>query len=244
VNKYYITGSSSGLGRALVDILILNENNRITGISRSNDLEHPCFTHCSIDFFNPQELVRQVDSIFEDLEDFDHVYLINNAGYLGPIKYLGEMKDEEFERIYHVNLVAPAILSNAFIRKYKHFKGGKLLLNISSGASTKPYDGWAGYCSSKAALEMLSKVVAIENEIRGYDFKVISLAPGVIDTDMQQQVRNTSPSDFSNKERFVRLKDENKLLSPEQAAQNIIRFLGNTDLHQEVVQDIRKIGYV
>jgi benzil reductase ((S)-benzoin forming) len=241
MNKFYITGSSSGLGKALVDILLLNESNHITGISRTNNLQHPRFTHYPIDLSDLPGLSRQAESIWITNENIKRIYLINNAGFLGPVKYMGEMNDEELTRIYHVNLVAPAILSNAFIRQYRDFEGEKIILNISSGASRKPYDGWSGYCSSKAALDMMSRVIAVENEIRGYGFKILALAPGIIDTAMQHQLRNTSGENFSRKEKFVKLKEEKQLLSADQAAQNIIRFLENTELHKEVVQDIRQI---
>ncbi len=242
MNKYYITGSSNGLGKALVNTLIQEEANLITGISRSNEFEHPRFTHLSIDLNQPQELLNQLDSIFDEAGGFEKVVLINNAGYLGSIKYLGDIDDQEFIRIYNVNLTAPALLSNAFIRKYKNDPCKKILLNISSGASQNPYDGWSGYCSSKAALDMLSKVAALENEERGRDFTIISLAPGVIDTDMQDQIRHAAEDDFSSRSRFQSLKDENKLLSPEKAAQQIIQFLNNVDLHPEVIQDIRNLN--
>lgn len=241
MNRFYITGSSSGLGRALVEILLLSENNYITGISRTNNLQHPRFSHVAIDLSDPVELGRQVDSIWNSAEDYRKIYLINNAGYLGAIRYLGDLDNEEIVNAFHVNLVAPAILINSFVGKYRDFTGEKIILNISSGASRKPYDGWSVYCSSKAALDMLSRVGAAENDIRGYGFRIISLAPGIIDTAMQSQIRETSEADFSRKERFVKLKEENKLLSAEQAAQNIIRFLENRDLHHEVVQDIRNL---
>jgi benzil reductase ((S)-benzoin forming) len=240
MNKFYITGSSSGLGKALVEILLLNEGNHVTGISRTNNLQHSRFSHITIDLSAPRELSRQVGSIWESPEDYKKIYLINNAGYLGPIKYMGDLDEEELINAYHVNLIAPAILINSFVRKYRDYKGEKFILNISSGASRKAYDGWSGYCSSKAALDMLSRVGAAENEIRGYGFRIISLAPGIIDTAMQHQIRNTSEKDFSRKDRFVKLKEEKQLLSADQAAQNIIRFLENTELHQEVVQDIRQ----
>jgi benzil reductase ((S)-benzoin forming) len=241
MNKYFITGSSSGLGKALVDILILNDNNHITGISRSNELNHPRFAHAMIDLSDPQSLPRQAGTLFETSSEYGKIYLINNAGYLGPVKYMGEMEGGELQRIFNVNILAPAILSNIFIRKYKGIRAEKYILNISSGASQKPYDGWGGYCSSKAALDMLSQVMAMENEIRGDGFRVVSLAPGIIDTVMQEQLRDTDPENFSRKERFVKLKEENKLLSPADAAKNIIRFLENIDKHREVIQDIRNL---
>jgi benzil reductase ((S)-benzoin forming) len=243
MNQYIITGSSRGLGKALVNVILQNSENRVRGISRSNDLIHPRFTHLQIDLNRPPDLIQQLDSIFNLEDDLEKVVLINNAGYLGPVKYLGDIEEDEFIRIYHVNLAAPAILSNAFIRRNRNRQGKNILLNISSGAAKSPYDGWSGYCSSKAGLDMLSKVAAMENEKREGNIRVISLAPGVIDTSMQLQIRNTAPEDFSSVERFHVLKVNNQLLSPEKAARQIVQFLEEVDKHPEVIQDIRDLNY-
>ena len=243
MNQCIITGSSRGLGKALVNVLLQNTENRVMGISRSNDLFNPRFTHLQIDLNQPQDLIKQLDSIFNLGDDFEKVVLINNAGYLGPVKYLGDIEEAEIIRMYHINLAAPAILSNAFIRKYRNRHGKNILLNISSGASKNAYDGWSGYCSSKAGLDMLSKVAAMENEKRGGNIRVISLAPGVIDTNMQLQIRNTASEDFSSVDRFHTLKVNNQLLSPEKAARQIVRFLEEVDKHPEVIQDIRDLNY-
>jgi len=241
MNKFYITGCSKGLGKALVDVLIRSEHNSITGISRSNELEHPRFKHFSIDLSQPDDLLILTERIFEKPGNFERMVLINNAGYLGSIKYMGKNNDDEFINIFNINLIAPSILTNAFMRKYTNSKCEKIILNISSGASKTPYDGWAGYCSSKAGLDMLSRVASMESERMKNGFKIFALAPGVIDTDMQRQVRNASERDFSRLSHFLSLKDDNKLLSPEKAATQIIRFIHDKSLQNEVIQDIRDL---
>ena len=241
MKKYYITGSSSGLGRAMVELLLMKEENRVIGISRSNNLRHPRFVHHKIDLSDSGTLGESFLAIIEPPGKEDKICLINNAGYLGPLSYAGELAENEIIRIHAVNLVAPAILSGIFIRKYREFEGEKVILNISSGASRRPYDGWSGYCSSKAGLDMLTRVLAVENEIRRNGFTIISLAPGIIDTAMQQEIREAPARNFSKKDRFVKLKTDKKLLTTEEAATNIIRFLENRDLHREPVQDIRDI---
>ena len=168
--------------------------------------------------------------------------LINNAGYLGNVKYLGDLDNEDFVHPFHVNLTAAAILSNAFIRKYGSHPIKKIILNISSGASRKAYDGWSGYCSSKAGLDLFSRVMALENEKRGGNLRVVSLAPGIIDTEMQKQVRNVSSRDFSSVDRFHAMKENNQLLSPVQAARQIIRFLEELDRYPGIMQDIRDLN--
>jgi benzil reductase ((S)-benzoin forming) len=229
------------LGKSLVNVLLREKKNSVVGISRTNDLVHPGFRHIRMDFNQPESLSELADSIFSTGEYFEKIVLINNAGYLGPIKYIGDINHEELIRIYNVNLIAPAILTNSFVRAYKNRHAEKIILNIGSGASKTPYDGWAGYCSSKAGIDMLSKVGSMESELRKYEFKVISLAPGIIETEMQQQIRNASEKDFSSLVKFKTLKKENSLLSPEEAALGIARFLNDKSRHQDVVQDIRQL---
>lgn len=242
MKKYFITGSSRGLGKALTEILLLEKDNEVTGISRTNSLEHARFRHFMMDLSKPEEVIKKVNLVFNQTNDYEKVVLINNAGYLGGVKYVGDLEDDDFIRLYHINLTAPAILSNAFIRWFRSSQSQKILLNISSGASKNAYDGWSGYCSSKAGLDMLSRVIAIENEKRGKNFRVVSLAPGIIDTEMQRQVRNASSHDFSHVSRFLAFKENNQLLSPQQAARRIIQFIEDISQHPEVIQDIRNLN--
>lgn len=242
MRKYFISGSSRGLGKALTEILLREENNVVTGISRTNTLVHSRFSHFMLDLSQPEEVKKKAPLIFDQGGDYEKVVLINNAGYLGAVKYVGDLDDDDFIHIYNINLTAPAILSNAFIRRYRTLKCMKILLNISSGAAKTAYDGWSGYCSSKAGLDMLSRVMAIENENRHKNFRVVSLAPGIIDTDMQQQVRNASQHDFSRVDRFLAFKENNQLISPQKAAHRIIQYIEDIDRHPEVVQDIRDLA--
>ncbi len=239
MNKYYITGSSKGIGRGLVDSLLKKENNLITGISRTNDIDHERFDHVKMDLSDTETLAQEADRLFTLDQSFDQIILINNAGYLGEIKYLGDIPDRDFYKAYSINITAPAVLMNAFIRNFKDNKAAKKIINISSGAAQNAYDGWSEYCSSKAAIDMLSRVADMEREKRGYDITVVSLAPGVIETGMQEQIRSTSERDFSNVGRFHSLKENDQLLSTDEAAEKIIRFIEQIRPGQETVVDLR-----
>ena len=97
------------------------------------------------------------------------------------------------------------------------------VINISSGASKFPIDGWAAYCASKAAVDMLSEVADKEIRLEGVDgFRILSLAPGVIDTDMQGEIRDSDGEEFYDKQTFVDYKNNKELQSPEGAAARII----------------------
>ena len=88
---------------------------------------------------------------------------------------------------------------------------GRLVL-VSSGAATNAYHGWAAYCTSKAALNMLAKCLAVEEP------KVVTVAlrPGVLDTDMQQHIRENGKGklDDCSYEYFIKAHQEGSLVNP------------------------------
>jgi benzil reductase ((S)-benzoin forming) len=103
-----------------------------------------------------------------------------------------------------VNVIGVANGIRTFARHVRRRPGGGVLVNISSGAATTVYPGWAAYCASKAAVDRLTAVVAQEEESQG--LRVYSLAPGIVDTAMQQKVRASTPEEFPAVGRFVEAK--------------------------------------
>src|SRR3974377_401305 len=90
--------------------------------------------------------------------------LINNASILGPSPQprLADYPLDVLEQVYRTNVIAPLGL----IQKAQHdLKPGARIINVTSDAGVQPYAGWGGYGSSKAALEQLSSILAVENPI-------------------------------------------------------------------------------
>lgn len=236
---YFVTGSSKGIGLALVKKLLENGENYVVGFSRSSNINHERFRHISLDLADVNSLKSQVEGYFDVGQVPDQVVLINNAGSLGEVGYVGELTSASIPDIYNLNLIAPAILMNAFIQKFKGSASEMLIVNISSGAGSYPVDGWSGYCATKAALNMLSQVIAAEQAIRGDRLRIFSLAPGVVDTDMQEKIRNTNAEQFSGVEKFVQYKKNSELSSPEKVAAKIMVLLENPHKFKDVMQDVR-----
>lgn len=109
------------------------------------------------------------------------------------------------------------------------------VLNISSGAGRKPVSGWAVYGCSKAALDFYTQTLKLENP----ELAVCSLAPGVIDTDMQGHIRSQSRDQLPNLSRFIDLHQQGQLSSPDDTAERILRHLNSPDFGQHVLDDIR-----
>lgn len=234
-----LTGHTQGIGKAILDHYLETDKIQILAISRSKlDIEFSNLTQISIDLSDLEVLENHLAGLFP-ADSFEKILLINNAGWIGTIKPIGELDPTELRRQINLNLLAPMYLTNAFIKAYKSTNSKKIICNISSGAASKPIAGWSGYCSTKAALTMFTLVAAKEN--KSDNFKFYSLAPGVVDTQMQAEIRKGKEADFPDLEKFKKYHEEGQLTSPESVAKKIASVLGNPHLHTEVIQDVRNI---
>lgn len=129
---------------------------------------------------------------------------INNAGVLEPIAPLRDVKTEDFRRHLDVNVTGVFLGTRAFVRHVRRREGGGVLVNVSSGAASSPYHGWSAYCAGKAAVDLMTQVVALEEADAG--LRAHAVAPGVIDTDMQTLIRECPPERFAEVERFREMK--------------------------------------
>ena len=237
---YFITGTSRGIGKALAENLLQKDNVKVTGISRSCTISHTNYSHFSLNLSNPDEAK---DFLFPELPDAEEVILINNAGVMSEIKRIGQQQNEHIVNDYNVNIVSPSILMNNFIKTYQNYKNKRVILNVSSGAGRHTVDAWSVYCASKAALDMFSKNIAVEQNFfpKENQIKLFSVAPGVIETAMQEQIRKTSEKDFSDVKKFVNLKNDGQLSSPEDVAEKLLYIIKNSQRFNEVIIDVRNL---
>ncbi|TXB64853.1 SDR family NAD(P)-dependent oxidoreductase [Vicingus serpentipes] len=238
MNYYFITGTSKGLGKAITEQLLKDENNFVFGYSRNNVITHKNYYHKLIDL-NNLEALKKIQ--FPVLNNPEKVVLINNAGSVGDINHVGEIDNDQIIACYNINLIAPAIITNNFVSAYKNISNEKLIINISSGAGKSAIDGWSTYCSAKSGIDMFSKVFAEEIKIDNTNFKVLSLAPGIIDTGMQVQIRNSKVNGFSNLDRFIEYKKNGDLASAEETANKVIRFVSENELQAETICSVRDL---
>lgn len=215
-----VTGTSRGLGKEIV-LQLLEQGWKVIGISRNQSIEHENYIHVSTDLSDWNFVNDLSLGLNPDAEEY---MLIHNAGTLGEIGYVGEVSDAMIQQGFQLNLITPSILTNQFLQETQHKK--RTVVAITSGASKNQYDGWGMYCSSKAGLDAYFAVVMKEVELRNdKNTRIYSIAPGVVDTSMQEQIRRSDKHSFSNLARFTELKELNQLDSAENVAKKIISFL-------------------
>lgn len=248
--KYYIiTGTSRGLGESLVKKL-MNSGNFIFCISRNKndhlikladennvDLESISFDLSQVDKIDAlmQEIFSKVDSA-----NIKSLVLINNAGVLAPIKPIELCSSEEIIANTNINMIAPMILSSSFILYASNINANKQIINISSGAGKKPYFGWSSYCSTKAGIDHFTRCIGMEQSVKENPVRIISFSPGVIDTEMQKEIRMTPKEHFRDLERFINFKEDGKLQDPNVVARHVLDLINNTELKNGEILDIKQ----
>jgi NAD(P)-dependent dehydrogenase (short-subunit alcohol dehydrogenase family) len=165
--------------------------------------------------------------------------LINNAGVVSQLAPLATVTGPDLSHALRVGLEAPLLLTAAFLRATARWAVPRKVLLVSSGLGRRPMAGSVSYCAAKAGMDHLARALALEEAARPNGARVVSLAPGVIDTDMQTQLRAADPRLFPDRERFVGLKNAGQLDSPAQAAAKVLRVLDRADFGAEPVADVR-----
>lgn len=168
------------------------------------------------------------------IERFGRIDLwVNNAGVLDPIAPLRDVKLEDFQQHIEINLTGVFIGTQLFVRHVREREGEGVLINVSSGAAWSAYAGWATYCAGKAGLERLTECVALEEE--GTGLRAYSVAPGVVDTAMQDRIRASTPEDFPQVERFKQMKQEEAFNTGAFVAQEFIKLAFDPEARPEKV---------
>ena len=227
-----ITGTGSGIGRALAELL-LSENYLVFGYSRTNQIENKNFTFTKIDLSN----LKKVQKLkFPTINVATKVLLVNNAATIGSILPLDKKSTTDIINEYHLNLITPTLLSRKFISTYASHQ--KLLINISSGAANSPIASWSTYCVSKSGLDMLTKVI---NEEKQDNLQLFSIHPGVVDTKMQHEIRNSDRRYFPLVDKFIAYYNDNKLENIQYTAKKIYYIVQNTNKFPDNIVSLRDV---
>jgi len=240
MNILIITGGSNGIGKAIAQ-KYSSEKYTVFSISRSKT-NNVSYHQLIADLSNSTEAIKAINSVFLNLNSHvtSSITLINNAGSLGEMNTVGNLESEKIQQTIQLNTTTPLVLANEFIKLTKELHCKKQIINISSGAATNPYSGWSMYCTSKAALDMSTKAIATEQSEIENGFKCVAIYPGVVDTNMQTAIRETSEREFKNVQRFKDLKNNNELYTPKFVADKIYQLDSSNGLENGDIIDIRK----
>ena len=236
-----ITGGSKGIGKSLVK-RFCEEGYSVVSISRTKlDFSHRFFlSQFLIDitsFEKAEKVFQKIDDLVSKI-DLKRIILINNAGRIGEIKKVEHLSFGDISKTIDLNLSAPIILSSLFLSILKSRAKSSRIINISSGASVSPYHGWTAYCCSKAGVEMMTKTISIEQSADAF-FKSLSIKPGVVDTQMQDKIRQSSRQDFKEVDKFIKLKKQKKLYSADFSAEKIFKIIDEDSYESGASLDIR-----
>ena len=222
-----LTGVSAGLGKAFFDIL------------KDTDFYLICLSRSFAEYQvklakagNPELIRIDLNEIHEVTQKLsgarllknsilDEIIFINNAGTVSPIGKIGAINEQDIMRSINTNFISPVLITNFLGAACGKNNIKFRILNISTGAADKPFAGWSMYCSAKCAARMFFNVAEKEQEI-----EIENVDPGVLNTRMQDEIRNADKSDFPLVDYFKNLAEAGRLREPAQVAFNILKKSG------------------
>ena len=247
-NLYILTGASRGMGLAMAEQL-LGPDNHLLCISRHTNEAlsaqaarvNCLLTQWPLDLQNGllagERLAQWLESPLAS--GFDSATLINNAGVVPDIAPLSATDPVQLIRALRVGLEAPMLLTAAFLQATEHWTSPRKVMNISSGLGRRAMASQTAYCAAKAGMDHFTRCLALEEALKPFGAKVCSLAPGVIDTDMQIQMRGANPKAFPDHNSFLSLHKNGQLSSPADAASLVLACLARTDFGDQAIADVR-----
>jgi benzil reductase ((S)-benzoin forming) len=241
-----LTGASRGLGASLARGLLAPGTHLVTLARRTDDDlaslardQGVTLEQVPVDLSDAEAAASVAERIFAKLpRDASRYLLINNAGTVNPVANTAALTDvAAIGAAFTLNVTAVMVLTARFLAATQGLSARRQIVNISSGAGRNPNAGWGVYCATKAALDMYTRVVNAEH--REHGVQAVSMAPGVVDTGMQETIRSSSVESFPALARFQEMKATGKLSTPEDVARRILAYTERDDFGQTEIDDIR-----
>lgn len=245
---FILTGASRGMGLAMAEQLLSRENHVLClarhpapSLAESAARNKDTLEQWALDLSQPEPAALRLKAWLNSLDPqgFLSVTLINNAGVIPTIAPLSASDPAELAVAMRVNLEAPLLLTAAFLQATQAWAVPRKVLNISSGLGRRAMASQAAYCASKAGMDHFTRCVALDEARLANGAKVCSLAPGVIDTDMQVQLRSADAARFPDHAGFAQLKAAGQLSAADAAARRVLAWLARPDFGQQAVADVR-----
>ena len=239
-----LTGASRGLGLALAAQLLTRGHRVLTMARRAPELAVPPgaeWLHWAVDLADAKPVAQRLGEWLAQQKSAEiaSVTLINNAGVVSRLAPLSDVASDDLVNALRVGLEAPTLLTAAFLRATAGWKTPRKVVLVSSGLGRRAMAGSGSYCAAKAGLDHLARAVALEESAKPNGARIVALAPGVIDTDMQVQLRASDAALFPDRARFVDMKESGQLDSPAAAAAKLLAYLDRADFGTQPVGDVR-----
>lgn len=246
---FIITGASRGMGLSLAEQLLLPGHHLLcmsrqqsSALADAAAAKSVSLTQWQADLVDAAPVTAQLQQWLgqQNLNRLASVTLINNAGVISAIKPLHSTTATELALALRVGLEAPMMLSAAFLAATQRCQALRRVLNISSGLGRRAMASQASYCAAKAGMDHFTRCLALDEARQPNGARVCSLAPGVIDTPMQRQLREAAPEDFPDQSGFAHLKESGQLSTAHEAAARVLAYLNRPDFGSEPVADVRR----
>jgi len=226
---FLVTGASKGLGRSIV-LSLASSGKSVILLARSStelDTLYDSVKHISpnsqivtCDLASKEDILNAVKKI---KRNFSHISgIVHNAGTIAPIENMLDVSRESWERAVNVNLIGVQDLTqslDSLIGGESHTR----VVTISSGAAKRPLHGWSSYCVSKAGLEMWTRCLAEEGASE--NISALGIAPGIVNTGMQKEIRQADESSFPLLQNFIDYHNNGELTNPDDVAKKLLPYV-------------------
>jgi len=239
-----LTGTTRGLGAAMAE-QIAGRGEHLVTLSRqaSSTLAQTAkkngtsLTQIEVDLSDTQAVKGAASQLAPLLTGHSHVRFIHNAGVVKPIAQTQNLTNlEAINDAFHVNITSAIFLTAHVLGATPQAMDRRVML-ISSGAGRNVSSGWAVYCATKAAMDRFAEAAQLDQGDRA---KIVSMAPGIIDTPMQETIRATSKDDLPSLDRFIGFKESKQLADPVLVAERLLKALESDAFGTKTIDDIRQ----
>jgi NAD(P)-dependent dehydrogenase (short-subunit alcohol dehydrogenase family) len=189
----FITGASRGIGAATAHEFARQGANVVLAARSTSDIEKHAATiqadggkalavACDVADNTQVELaVKAAENAFGYV-----TVLVNNAGIIDPIGRMDDLDPADWGKVIDINVKGVYHCARAVLPGMQA-AGGGTIVNISSGAATNAMEGWSHYCSSKAAVLMVTR--CLHKEFADKGVRAVGLSPGTVATQMQVDIK-------------------------------------------------------
>jgi NAD(P)-dependent dehydrogenase (short-subunit alcohol dehydrogenase family) len=226
-----VTGGSRGIGAAAAElltqagasvVLTARSEEQVEAVAARLRKQGARAVAVPADVADPEQIEEVVESALDQFGRLD--ILVNNAGVIWPLEEVAETDGDEWTYNIQANLLGPFYLVRTVLPVMIDQHYGRIV-NVSSGLAEKPMAGVSAYAAAKAGLNALTRVLGLE--LAGTGVTANALYPGMVDTDMQADIRSVDTSesrlDFAHwHEAF----EQGTLVAPEQAARLVLWLAG------------------